>query len=271
MLYIYNVFLIQLLKIFDKKINKMIMISTFKSGRNNRYIINYFMAFLFLFILDIILFLGVTNTEVDAQYLNNYTKCLRTFNIEEQPVYPSESIGWYPTFSKNLNIVANLSALLSISFTFRSVRDDDFWMRPSRKERIIRIVLSCTVVVCIVIIDEFRHLYQISLDKIGIRSIFIQSALSILLFAIPLGIFPKFVFKPIQERENAKKIQEFQANLTKMDKGVPKDSKTKKDTAVTIKSKATLKKAELVTATNQTIMSGRSNSNAGSKPISSQK
>lgn len=249
----------------------MIMISTFKSGRNNRYIINYFMAFLFLFILDIVVFLGVTNTEVDAQYLNNYTKCLRTFNIEEQPVYPSESIGWYPTFSKNLNIVANLSALLSISFTFKSVRDDDFWIRPSRKERIIRIVLSCTVVVCIVIIDEFRHIYQISLDKVGIRSIFIQSLLSILLFAIPLGIFPKYVFKPLQERENARKIQEFQANLSKMDKGPPKDTKTKKDTVVTQKSKAAEKKAELITATNNTYLSGNSNSNSGSRPIFSQK
>jgi len=61
-------------------------------------------------VFDVILFLGVSSYDVESQYFKNYNMCLTKFGLDDLPVYPSESIGWYPTFSKNLNIVANLTA-----------------------------------------------------------------------------------------------------------------------------------------------------------------
>jgi len=64
------------------------------------------------------------------------------------------------------------------------------------------------VVVLIMVIDQFREVYQRDLDKIGIRSVFIQSFLSILLYLVPLGIFPKFVFLKIHNNEKQKLLAE---------------------------------------------------------------
>lgn len=104
--------MVQGLKMFDEHITKMIKVLIFKSRSQNHYLINYFMAFLSLLILDIFIFLGNDDPSNGVpEWENNYTKCIKYFNYEDPPVFLSESIGWCPTFGKNLCLVGNISAL----------------------------------------------------------------------------------------------------------------------------------------------------------------
>lgn len=82
------------------------------------------------------------------------------------------------------------------------------------------------VVLLIMVVDQVRQLYQRDLDKIGIRSVFVQSFLSIILYLIPLGIFPKFVFLKIHNNEKQKKLAEATKMQTEQEKNNQNQNKS---------------------------------------------
>lgn len=206
---VYNMFFLQILRIFDEKINKMIETSTIKSRRTNRYIINYFMAFLFLQIIDFTVFLSHDDMKyINVEYLKNFRKCISIFNIERPPVYQSEALGWFPTFAFNLSLVAMISAIMSISHTFIHIKVASFWLYPTKRERIFRVLLSLAIVLLCWMTELFRTFYQNDLDNYGIRSIYIEAFIVFCLFGIPLGVFPRFVFLKFHMKEKQRQYDE---------------------------------------------------------------
>ena len=70
------------------------------------------------------------------------------------------AIGEYPTNSKNNLFIGVVVSFLCISYNFIRIKDIKFWMKPTLRDKILRICLCNFTLWLTMICEWFREVYE---------------------------------------------------------------------------------------------------------------
>ena len=164
---------------------------TFKARIENKFITKMFIITLFWFIIEMLCFFELTLRDNNTLYLNNYIRCVKSFNLGNLTVYINNAIGWYPTFNNNTSLMAMITALLSIHYIFRHISLDSYWFGVSLKERFFRVLISYILIAIGAVVME---LDPNTYDKLGIRTLIMNGIVTLFVYGLCLAVIPKILF-----------------------------------------------------------------------------